>query len=65
MFSLCGNYDLCTFLRGIWYFLQVTIIDLSSPIGVSIYNTGARICSQRTMSSCSKCKEKIRWRRLF
>jgi len=65
MFSLRGNYDLGTILRGIWYYLQVTIIDLSSPIGASLYNIGTRIRSQRTTSSSSKCREKIRWRRLF
>ena len=37
MFSLRGNYDLGTILRGIWYYLQVTIIDLSSH-----YTTSAR-----------------------
>jgi len=52
-------------LSGIWYYLQVTIIDLSSPIGASLYNIGTRIRSQRTTSSSSKCREKIRWRRLF
>jgi len=33
MFSLRGNY---AFLHGIWYYLQVTIIDQSSPLGASL-----------------------------
>jgi len=48
MFCLRGNSDFCTFLCGICYYLQVTIIDLSSPIGASLYNIGTRIRSQRT-----------------
>ena len=51
MFSLRGNYDVCTFLHGIWYYLQVT------PLGTSLYNSGTRLCSQRTTSSCSKYRE--------
>jgi len=65
MFCLGGNSDFCTFLCGICYYLQVTIIDLSSPIGASLYNIGTRIRSQRTTSSSSKCKDKRRWQRLF
>ena len=45
-------YILC----GIWYYFQVTIIGLSSPLGASLYNIGMRLCSQRTTSSSSKCK---------
>jgi len=52
-------------LCEIWYYLQVTIIDLSSPIGASLYNIGKRIRSQHTTSSSSKCREMTRWRRLF
>ena len=65
MFSLRGNYVFLYILRGIWWYLQVTIIDLSSPIGASLYNIGTRICSQRTTSSSSKCRGKIRWQRHF
>ena len=65
LFSLCGNYVLFTLLRGIWYYLQVTVTNLSSLVGASLYNIGTRLCSQRTTSSSSKCMEKIRWRRLF
>jgi len=36
-----------TFLRGIWYYLQVAIIYLSSPLVASLYNIGTRLCSQR------------------
>ena len=43
----------------------VTIIDLSSPVEASLYNIGTRLCSQRTTSSSSKCREMIRWRWLF
>jgi len=52
-------------LYGIWYYFQVTIIGLSFPLGASLYNIGTRLCSQRTTSSSSMCREKIRWRRLF
>ena len=62
---LIMNFEFCTFLRGIWYYLQVSIIDNKSPIGASLYNIGTRISSQRTTSSSSKCREDIRWRRLF
>jgi len=51
-----------TLLRGIWCYLQV---DLSSPLRASLYNIGMRLWSQRTTSSSSKYREKIRWRRLF
>ena len=47
-----------------WNYLQDTIIDLSSPIGASLYNIGTTIRSQRTTSSSSKCREKIRRQRL-
>ena len=58
---------ICSFyiLRGIWYYFQVTIIGISSPLGASLYNISTRLCSQRTTSSSSKCRENIRWRRLF
>ena len=46
-------YILC----GIWYYFQVTIIGLSSPLGGSLYNIGTRLCSQRTTSSSSKSRE--------
>jgi len=37
------SWKLCfvTFLRGIWYYIQVSIIDLSSPNGASLYNIGS------------------------
>jgi len=63
MFSLGGNYVFFTFVRAFW--LQVTIINLSSPIGASLLNIGTRLCSQRTASSSSDYREKIRWRRKF
>jgi len=40
-----------TFLRGMWYYLQVTIIVIGSPIGASLCNIGTRLCSQRTTLS--------------
>jgi len=36
MFSLRGNYVLFTCLRGVWYYLQSTIIEPSSPLGASL-----------------------------
>ena len=57
MFSLRGNYDFCTCLRE--HYLQVIII------GASLYNICTRLRSQRTTSSSSKCREKIRWRLPF
>jgi len=66
MFSLFGTcVGLFYLLRGIWYYLLVTTTNLSSPLGASLYNIGTRLCCQRTTSSSSKCKEKVRWRRLF
>ena len=65
MFSLRGKYGSFYILRGIWYYFQVTIIALSSPLGALLYNIGTRLCSQRTKSSRSKCREKKRWRRLY
>jgi len=32
-----------TLLRGKWYHLRVTIIDLSFPVAASLYNIGTRI----------------------
>ena len=52
-----------------WKFCFVTfpvsIIDLSYPIGAPLYNIGTRIRSQCMMSSSSKCREKIKWQRIF
>ena len=49
------TWTLCAFYSFTWnrYYLQVTIIDLSSPLGASLYNIGTRLCSQRTTSSIS------------
>ena len=62
------TWKLCSFFSIFYvYFgiiLQVTIIDLSSPLGASLYNIDTRLCYQRTSSSSSKCREKIRWRPL-
>ena len=61
------TWTLCAFYSFTWnrYYLQVTIIDLSSPLGALLYNIGTRLCSQRRTSSISKCRVKIRWWRLF
>ena len=53
---VCVCYMLCR----IGYYFQVTIIGLSSPLVASLYNIGTRLCSQRTTSSSSKCREKMK-----
>jgi len=62
MFFLRGKYVLS---HCMWNLVLVSIIGLSSPLEDSLYNIGTRLCSQRTTSSSFKCREKIRWRRLF
>jgi len=54
-----------TCLHGIWYYLQVAIIDLCSPLGASLYKIDTRLCYHIMTLSSSKCKEKITWQRLF
>jgi len=50
-----------TFLHFMWNL----VLFSSYPLGASLYNICTLLCSQRTTSSSFKCREKIRWRRLF
>ena len=64
MFSLRGNYDFVEIYVEFSIIYKLPYIVISSPVGASLYNIGTILCSQRTTSSSSKCRKKIRWRRI-
>ena len=61
------TWKLCFWYIFTWNLVLFTsnYIDISSPIGASLYNIGTRIRSQRTTSSSCKCTKELRCRRLF
>jgi len=44
-------FSFFTFYGDFGIFLQVTIVDISSPIGASLYNIGTILCST-SLASC-------------
>ena len=72
IYTIKNLYNDCIILQDVgkyvflhFTYFQVTIIGLSSPLGASLYTIGTRFCSQRSTSFSSKCRETVRWRRLF